>query len=87
MSIPARQLEPDPGRAPAAQMRPVRLGPRDVLAEHRADGTIRLRSPHALPPYPAKLTERLEHWAATVPGRTWLSIVTSGALATGATSR
>ncbi len=73
MPTPARELELDPGRAPAAPMRPVRLGPRDVLVEHRTDGTIRLRSPHALPPYPAKLTERLEHWAAMAPGRTYLA--------------
>ena len=73
MPTPARELELAPGRAAAAPMRPVRLGPRDVLTEHRADGTIRLRSPHALPPYPAKLTERLEHWAATAPGRTYLA--------------
>jgi feruloyl-CoA synthase len=73
MPTPARELELVPGRADAAPMRLVRLGPRDVLAEHRTDGTIRLRSPHALPPYPAKLTERLEHWAAVAPSRTYLA--------------
>ena len=54
-------------------MRPVRLGPRDVVSEHRADGTIRLRSPHPLPPYPEKLTQRLEHWAAAAPERTFMA--------------
>jgi len=54
-------------------MRPVRLGPRDVEVERRADGTIHLRSPHKLPPHPAKLTERLEHWAKTAPERTFLA--------------
>jgi feruloyl-CoA synthase len=49
--------------------RPVRLGPRDVVAERRADGCILLRSPHALGAYPAKLTERLDHWAAEAPQR------------------
>ena len=58
---------------PATPIRPVRLGPRDVEAEHRADGTIHLRSPHSLPPYPAKLTERLELWAARAPQRTFLA--------------
>jgi len=58
---------------PAAPPRPVRLGPRDVTVDRRADGTIRLRSPHPLPPYPAKLTERLEHWAAAAPERTYLA--------------
>jgi feruloyl-CoA synthase len=53
----------------APRFRPVRLGPRDVEVERRADGTVHLRSPHRLGPYPARLTERLEHWAATAPGR------------------
>ena len=54
-------------------MRAVRLGPRDVVSEHRPDGTIRLTSPHALAPYPAKLTGRLEYWAAAAPERTYLA--------------
>ena len=41
--------------------------------ERRPDGIIHLRSPHALPPYPAKLSERLEYWAATAPERTFLA--------------
>jgi feruloyl-CoA synthase len=60
-------------RATAAPVRAVRLGPRDVVAERRGDGTILLRSPHALAPYPAKLTERLEYWAAAAPARTFLA--------------
>src|SRR5271166_3978499 len=57
----------------AISTRPVRLGPRDVEIDRRPDGTIHLRSPHALAPYPAKLTERLEYWAATAPERTFLA--------------
>ena len=45
----------------------------NVTLEHRADGSIRLRSPHKLPPYPAKLTVRLEHWASVAPERTFLA--------------
>src|SRR5262249_59918327 len=60
-------------RAEAAPVRAVRLGPRDVVSERRDDGTILLTSPHALAPYPAKLTERLEHWAAAAPARTFLA--------------
>ena len=67
-SVKARRPE-----ATAAPVRAVRLGPRDVVCEHRADGTIHLTSPHALAPYPAKLTERLEHWAAAAPERTYLA--------------
>jgi feruloyl-CoA synthase len=53
-------------------MRPLRkvaLGPRDVLVERRTGDIVHLRSPHALPAYPAKLTERLEHWARVAPER------------------
>jgi feruloyl-CoA synthase len=57
----------------AAPVRPVRLGPREVVVAHAADGSIRLRSPHPLAPYPEKLTVRLEHWAAAAPDRTFLA--------------
>jgi feruloyl-CoA synthase len=57
----------------SAQVRPVRLGPRDMLVERKPDGTIHLRSPHPLAPYPTKLTERLEHWAKTAPERIFLA--------------
>jgi feruloyl-CoA synthase len=43
------------------------------VSERRSDGTMLLRSPHPLAPYPAKLTERLEYWAATAPARTFLA--------------
>jgi feruloyl-CoA synthase len=57
----------------SAPMRSVRLGARDVRMERRPDGTIYLKSPHALPAYPDKLTERLEYWAARSPERTFLA--------------
>jgi feruloyl-CoA synthase len=53
----------------APRFRPVKLGPRDVVMERRADGALIMRSPHQLGPYPAKLTERLEYWAAKAPDR------------------
>ena len=68
MAAPVKERRPE-----AAPVRPVRLGPRDVVAERRPDGTIHLKSPHALAPYPAKLTERLEYWATTAPGRVYLA--------------
>jgi feruloyl-CoA synthase len=55
------------------RLRPVRLGPADVVVERRADGTILMRSPHPLPPYPERLTERLDHWAKTAPERIFLA--------------
>src|ERR1700756_2831455 len=60
-------------KAEPAPVRAVRLGPRDVVSERRPDGTIRLRSPHALAPYPAKLPERLQYWAPAAPARTFLA--------------
>ena len=51
----------------APRYRPVRLGPREVVVDRRPDGTIHLRSPHQLGPYPVKLTERLQHWADADP--------------------
>jgi feruloyl-CoA synthase len=71
MAIPVKELRPD--AAAPAPVRPVRLGPRDVMVERRPDGSMILHSPHALPPYPAKLTERLEFWAATAPERVYLA--------------
>src|SRR6266849_1382737 len=71
MTTPLKELRPDP--AAAAPLRPVRLGPRDVVVECRPDGAILLQSPHALAPYPAKLTERLEYWATAAPERTFLA--------------
>ena len=50
-----------------------RVLPADVLVERLPDGTIRARSPHPLGPYPDRLTDRLEHWAATAPDRTFLA--------------
>ncbi|HKP16714.1 MAG TPA: feruloyl-CoA synthase [Gemmatimonadaceae bacterium] len=38
-----------------------------------ADGVVYVRSAHALGPYAPKLTERLEHWAAHAPDRTFLA--------------
>jgi feruloyl-CoA synthase len=55
------------------RQRAVRLGPRDVLVERRADGVVFLQSPHPLGAYPEKLTERLEHWARAAPDRVFLA--------------
>jgi feruloyl-CoA synthase len=71
MATSLKESRPDP--VAAAPMRPVRLGPRDVIVERRPDGIIHLRSPHVLPPYPEKLSERLEYWAETAPERTFLA--------------
>ena len=66
-----------PAKTPSIQsrapLRPVKLGPADVVIERRSDGAILMRSPHPLPPHPQKLTERLIHWASAAPGRVFLA--------------
>jgi feruloyl-CoA synthase len=57
----------------AAAVRKVPLGAADVGTERRADGSMLLRSPHALGNYPAKLTERLVHWAREAPDRAFIA--------------
>ena len=74
MSQPAQKIT-----AANAPFRPVRLGPRDFLIDGKADGTIYLRSPHPLPAYPAKLTERLVHWAKVSPDTTFMADRVDGA--------
>ncbi|WP_436643907.1 feruloyl-CoA synthase [Microbaculum sp. FT89] len=64
--VAKRQTDPD-------RFRPVDLGPRDVVAEHRADGSILYRSPLPLPDYPPRLTDRLIHWAGATPDRLFLA--------------
>jgi feruloyl-CoA synthase len=56
-----------------ARVRDVPLGTADVRIERRADGTLLLGSPHALAPYPVKLTERLVHWARVTPSQPFVA--------------
>jgi feruloyl-CoA synthase len=56
----------------AASLRDVRFGPRDVTMTRAADGVIYVRPVHKLDPYPAKLTEKLEHWAHASPDRVFM---------------
>ena len=70
MSVILTKTHSHPTRPP---LRPVRLGPADVLLERRSDGAILVRSPHALAPYGQKLTARLEHWARHAPDRVFLA--------------
>src|SRR6266852_5645136 len=57
-------------------VRPIRealLGPSDVVLDRRPNGVIYARSPYPLDPYPEKMTERLDYWAAHAPDRTFLA--------------
>ncbi len=56
-----------------APLRPVKLGPAEVVVERRSDGAIVMRSPHRLPPFARNLTERLVHWANAAPERVFLA--------------
>jgi len=47
--------------------------PSETILETGPDGTQYAHSPVALGPYPRKLTERLEHWAAEAPDRPFLA--------------
>jgi feruloyl-CoA synthase len=47
--------------------------PSATILDERPDGTIYARSPVTLGPYPAKLTERLELWAARTPAVTFMA--------------
>src|SRR5258706_7793223 len=50
-------------------IRSVRLAAPEVAGERRAGGILHLRSPHELPAFPIKITEKLDHWAAVAPDR------------------
>jgi feruloyl-CoA synthase len=56
-----------------SRTRPVNVLPAAAQFEHAPGGITYVQSPHALPPYPARLTERLEHWAAATPDRVFLA--------------
>jgi feruloyl-CoA synthase len=69
----AQSAEKTTATSARAPLRAVKLGPSDCVTERKADGTIYVRSPHRLPPYPDKVTERLVHWAEYAPDRLFLA--------------
>jgi feruloyl-CoA synthase len=54
-------------------VRDVSLGRIEATFDQRSDGTMIVRSTAALPPYPEKITERLDHWAKVAPKRTFIA--------------
>jgi len=56
----------------SAPMRAVRLGAFDPVLEREPSGVIHIRTAQVLPPYHAKLSEPLEHWAKAAPDRVFL---------------
>src|SRR5215472_3000167 len=54
-------------------VREIRLAPTDIHIDHRPDGTIYVRSQQLLADYPARMTDRLDHWARQIPDRTFIA--------------
>jgi feruloyl-CoA synthase len=54
-------------------VRPVRVASLDAIMDRRADGVTYVRSPKPLGDYPARVTDRLEHWAKKSPERIFLA--------------
>jgi feruloyl-CoA synthase len=54
-------------------VRPVRVASLTADLDRRPNGMIYIRSPKRLGPYPAKVTDRLEHWAVEAPDRIFLA--------------
>lgn len=68
----------DPGHTKEAAMskaptRTVKLGEVGASMHTRDDGSILVRNLRSLGPYPRRITDRLDHWAAVAPERTWLA--------------
>jgi len=54
-------------------LRPISFGTPAVHVERRADGTIYLRPKVPLADYPARITDRLHHWAEVEPNRVFMA--------------
>ena len=54
-------------------VRPVRVASLKVDLDRRPNGVVYVRSPEPLGPYPRRVTDRLEHWAARTPEHIFLA--------------
>src|SRR5437879_5873765 len=57
----------------AHPLRSISFGNPAVSIERRDDGTIYLRPKAKLGDYPARITDRLHHWANAAPGRVFMA--------------
>ena len=55
------------------RFRPLRFGVTDVTTRPGDHGVLYVRATQELQPHPVRLTDRLAHWAATTPERTWMA--------------
>jgi feruloyl-CoA synthase len=54
-------------------IRPVRLWTPQIQWEERDDGAILVWQKDALGPYPARMSDRIAHWAEAAPDRPWMA--------------
>ena len=59
--------------AQAIRYRPLRFGVTRVQLRQGTSGVSYLRAEQPIEPHPGRITDRLLHWAATVPERTWMA--------------
>ena len=57
----------------APKFRPMAFGVTRVVLRDGAPGVRYLRADQALQAYPIRITDRLQHWAQTVPGRSFMA--------------
>src|SRR3981189_3489592 len=62
-----------PAATSSAPLRPISFGNPAVNVERRHHGTIYLRPKTPLGDYPARLTDRLHHWANAEPNRVFMA--------------
>lgn len=55
------------------RVRPVRIAPIASIVRTAPDGSVYLRSPTPLGPYPARITDKLDEWASRAPDRIFLA--------------
>lgn len=63
----------DTSTANTTAIREIRLAPTDVIVDRKPDGTIYVRSKLELGPYPSRMTDRLDQWAAQTPNTTFIA--------------
>jgi feruloyl-CoA synthase len=61
------------GTPTTRRVRTVNIADNKAEVRHAPDGTIYMRSTRSIEPYPVRLTDRLEHWAAQAPDRVFLA--------------
>ena len=73
MSVPDRSEAPTRAADDAHPLRAIPFGNPAVASDRRDDGTIYLRPKIPLGEYPARLTDRLHHWAKAEPNRVFMA--------------